>query len=140
MDGLPDGMRPPLSLALAKAVDRIPAAGALPGGCVYEPKWDGFRMAVLVGNGEVSLWSRQGKNLPRYFPDLVAAAAEQIPPGFALDGEAVIWSNERLDFDALQQRMITSKSKLNALAVERRRHSLPSIYWRPRETTPEGCR
>ncbi|MDQ0679100.1 ATP-dependent DNA ligase [Arthrobacter pascens] len=116
MDGLPKGLWPPLSLALARAVDQIPAAGALPGGCLYEPKWDGFRLAVFVGKGEVSLWSRQGKNLSRYFPDLVAAAVEQIPPGFVVDGEAVIWSKDRLDFEALQQRMTTSKAKLTALS------------------------
>lgn len=39
---LPAGLAPPISLALAKAVERIPEAGALPGGCLYEPKWDGF--------------------------------------------------------------------------------------------------
>jgi ATP-dependent DNA ligase len=55
----------------------------------------------------------------RYFPDLAAAVAEQIPPGFVLDGEAVIWSKERLDFDALQQRMTTSEAKLTALVKDR---------------------
>ena len=32
----------PVALAVAKAVERIPEAGALPGGCLFEPKWDGF--------------------------------------------------------------------------------------------------
>lgn len=112
-------MRPPVPLALAKAVSRIPPENALPGGCLYEPKWDGFRLALLTEDDGVSLWSRQGKNLSRYFPELVAAANKQIPPGFLIDGEAVIWSEGRLDFDALQQRMTASKTNLAPLAVER---------------------
>jgi hypothetical protein len=40
-DTLPSGLRPP-ALAMAKAVNRIPPPNALPGGCLYEPKWDGF--------------------------------------------------------------------------------------------------
>lgn len=90
-EGLPSGLVPPVSLALAKAVGAIPPAGALPGGCLYEVKWDGFRAVFLVGAAGVSLWSRQGKDLSRFFPDLVAAAAGQIPPGCVVDGEAVIW-------------------------------------------------
>lgn len=35
-------LRPPVELALAKAVESIQRAGALPGGSVYEMKWDGF--------------------------------------------------------------------------------------------------
>lgn len=115
MEGLPGDLGPPVSLALAKAVGNIPPANALPGGCLYEPKWDGFRMAMIVRSGGVSLWSRQGKDLTRYFPDLAGAAGAQIPPGFVLDGEAVIWSDGRLDFDALQQRMTTSKANLPAI-------------------------
>jgi ATP-dependent DNA ligase len=59
-------------------------------------------------------WAQQ----KRYFPDLAAAAAGQIPSGFVLDGEAVIWSGGRLDFEALQARMTTSKAKLPVLARE----------------------
>lgn len=43
-------------------------------------------------------WSRQGKDLTRYFPDLVAAAEDQTPSGFTVDGEAVIWTDDRLNF------------------------------------------
>jgi ATP-dependent DNA ligase len=35
-----------------------------------------------------------------------------------LDGETVIWNRDRLDFDALQQRMVTSRAALPALANE----------------------
>ena len=117
--GIPVGMHPPLALALAKAVERIPDAGALPGPLLYEPKWDGFRAAIFVDDDGVSIWSRQGKDLTRYFPDLVAAAIEQIPPGCVVDGEALVWSGDRLDFNSLQQRMTTSKQALAAFVRER---------------------
>lgn len=39
--GITAGLYPPVSLALAKAVERIPAAGT--GSWLFEPKWDGFR-------------------------------------------------------------------------------------------------
>jgi hypothetical protein len=33
----------------------------MPGGCVYEPKWDGYRIVIVVdATGTVRLWSRQG--------------------------------------------------------------------------------
>lgn len=111
---IPAALHPPLSLALAKAVPAIPGPNALPGGCWFEPKWDGFRAVLLVAEGAVSLLSRQSKDLTRFFPDLVAAA-QQIPSGCVIDGEAVIWADDRLDFDALQRRMVTSKAALPAL-------------------------
>lgn len=86
---------------------------------MYEPKWDGFRAALVVDEHGATLWSRQGKDLTRYFPELVAAAGEQIPPGCVVDGEALIWTNDRLDFNSLQQRMITSKTALPAFIKER---------------------
>jgi ATP-dependent DNA ligase len=67
-------------------------------------------------------WSRQGKDLSRYFPDLVAAAGDQLPPGCALDGEAVAWSGERLDFSALQQRLSTSVKTIGRQAREAPAH------------------
>lgn len=117
-DRLPAVLRPPVALALAKAVTRIPKPGALPGGARYEPKWDGFRVAVVRDGDTTSVWSRQGKDLTRHFPDLAAAAAEQIPAGYVLDGEAVVWSGDRLDFPSLQQRLTTSRRAVGALVRE----------------------
>lgn len=71
----------------------------------------------------VTLWSRQGKELTRILPDLAAAIQEQVPPGVALDGEAIIWNGDRLDFEALQRRMVTSRAALPALVRE-----LPAAY------------
>lgn len=117
-EDVPPGLHPPVPLALAKAVESVPAEGALPGGCLYEPKWDGYRLCAFVGTGGVSLWSRQSKDLTRYFRDLQAAIEAQVPPGCVLDGEAVIWTADRLDFDALQRRLVTSKAGLPGLVRE----------------------
>ena len=40
-----------------------------------------------------------------------------------LDGEAVIWNRDRLDFEALQRRMVTSRAALPALV-----HELPAAF------------
>ena len=36
----------------------------------YEPKWDGFRGVLENVGGELRLWSRNGRPLLRYFPEL----------------------------------------------------------------------
>lgn len=113
----PPSLQPPLDVVLAKAVAALPGPNALPGGSWYEPKFDGYR-CLLVAGDTVTLWSRSRKELTKYFPDLVAAAERELPEGCIVDGEAVIWNNNRLDFDALQRRMVTAKAMLPALARE----------------------
>src|SRR5512133_3091108 len=36
----------------------------------YEPKWDGFRGVLENVGKELALWSRNGRPLLRYFPEL----------------------------------------------------------------------
>lgn len=64
--GLPAGLAPPVKVALARAVTKMPRAGALPGKLIYEPKWDGYRAIGIRDNSGATLWSRQGKDLTRY--------------------------------------------------------------------------
>lgn len=108
-------LRPPVPLSQARPVETIPPADALPGGCVYEPKWDGFRAAVYTGVNGAAIFSRAGKDLTARFPDLAEVVDQQIPPGYVLDAEAVVWSGERLDFAALQQRMSAGRRSLPSL-------------------------
>jgi ATP-dependent DNA ligase len=117
-EDVPAALRPPVPLALAKAVETVPGEAALAGGTVYEPKWDGYRVSIFTTPSGVSLWSRQGKDLTRYFPDLADALVSQVPSGCVLDGEAVIWAVDKLDFDALQGRLVASKRALPALVQE----------------------
>ncbi|WP_240805735.1 hypothetical protein [Streptomyces sp. A1547] len=50
--------------------------------------------------------TRRGSLVQDRFPDLVAAAEQQLPHGLVLDGELVVWDVEagRLSFEALQRR------------------------------------
>lgn len=90
---------------------------------MYEPKWDGFRLAISRPDIGATLWSRNGTDLTGIFPELAAAAAAQLPPGCVVDGEAVIWTDDRLDFDALQHRMARGERAATTLAAE-----MPSSY------------
>ena len=86
-------------------------------GWQYEPKWDGFRGVLENDNGELALWSRNGKPLLRYFPEL-APLGELLPPHSALDGEIVIARDGRLDFDAMQMRLHPAESRIRKLSAE----------------------
>jgi len=107
-----------VTVALARAEESIPAASSMPGGAVYELKWDGYRVAAVRDQDALRLWSRQGKDLTDRFPDLAAAALTQLEPGTVIDGEAVIWNGARLDFDLLQRRLVNPPRKVIALAAK----------------------
>ncbi|MCV2491174.1 ATP-dependent DNA ligase [Geodermatophilus sp. YIM 151500] len=109
---LPPELRGPVAVALAKPVRSIPAASALPGGCRYEPKWDGYRLVVVRGATSTRLWSKQGRDLTDRFQDVATAAIAQLPPGSVVDGEVVVWNGDRLDFGLLQQRMVANPRRL----------------------------
>jgi ATP-dependent DNA ligase len=116
LPGLPPELSGPVAVELAKPVRAIPAATALPGGCLYEPKWDGYRLVVVRTGTSTRVWSKQGRDLTDRFPDVVAAAVAQVPAGTVLDGEVVVWNGSRLDFGLLQQRMATSAGQITPLA------------------------
>jgi ATP-dependent DNA ligase len=86
-------------------------------GLCYEPKWDGFRCVVFAGDDGIDMRSRHGRPLTRYFPE-VAAALAALGPGFALDGELVVPSGDRLDFHALLQRLHPAASRVELLSRE----------------------
>jgi ATP-dependent DNA ligase len=100
---------PPMEATL---VDELPQ-----GDWQYEPKWDGFRGVLENDGGELALWSRNGRPLLRYFPEL-AALGELLPEHSALDGEIVIARDGMLDFDAMQTRLHPAASRVRKLAEE----------------------
>ncbi len=107
---------------LAKAVPTVPAPDKVDGGISYEPKWDGFRALVSWDGTDVEIGSRGAKPLTRYFPELVAAFAEILPEPCLIDGEVVVARGEpgaqRLDWEALSQRIHPAASRVNMLADE----------------------
>jgi ATP-dependent DNA ligase len=102
-------------VVLAAAVEAMPTAAAFRG-WQAEPKYDGYRGLVLVGARSTRVLSRRGTDLTRVFPDVVAAAREQLPLGTVLDSELVIGVGGRLDFSALQRR-VASPGRASQLAV-----------------------
>jgi ATP-dependent DNA ligase len=101
---------PPRTPMEAKVREVIPS-----GAYAYEPKWDGFR--CLAWADERRLDSRSAKPLLRYFPEL-EEALEQLPGGTVVDGEVVVVSDGKLDFDALSQRLHPAESRITKLSVE----------------------
>ena len=104
---------PPVAPMLAKAVKDLPQAAVS-----FEPKWDGFRSVVFRDGDEVEIGSRNEKPMTRYFPELVEAFRAQLPPRCVVDGEIVLVGpgGDRLDFDALQQRIHPAASRVTMLA------------------------
>jgi ATP-dependent DNA ligase len=97
----------------AELVSELPSGG----GWRYEPKWDGFRGVLENDGGELALWSRNGRPLLRYFPEL-RPLGQLLPPHSALDGEIVIARGGALDFDAMQMRLHPAESRVRKLSGE----------------------
>lgn len=112
----------PVSPMLAKAVTAVPAADAVSGGYVYEPKWDGFRCIVLRDGDDVELASRGAKPLTRYFPEVVEAVRAHLPQRCAIDAEIVVRAGaagaQRLHWEALSQRIHPAASRVAKLSVQ----------------------
>ncbi|MET4097200.1 ATP-dependent DNA ligase [Arthrobacter sp. UYCu712] len=117
-------LMPPIAPMLAKSVSAIPGAGtnAEAGDAgpawSFEPKWDGFRSIIFRDGEDLEIGSRNGKPLTRYFPELVEALKANLPPRCVVDGEIILVgaSGDRLDFDALQQRIHPAASRVRLLA------------------------
>ncbi len=107
----------PLDLAPmeARLVDEIPHTG----NWQYEPKWDGFRCLAFRAGDEVRLRSKSGRDLERYFPEVVERLGRLSCSHFVLDGELVIERDGRLWFDELLQRIHPAASRVAKLARER---------------------
>lgn len=87
-------------------------------GWQYEPKWDGFR-AIIARKGEaVSIMSKSGKPLDRYFPEIVATLAATKTKAFVLDAELILPLDGVLSFDALQARLHPAESRIRKLAAQ----------------------
>jgi ATP-dependent DNA ligase len=66
----------------------------------------------------VELGSRNERPLTRYFPEMVRAARELLPERCVVDGEILIPRGDRLDFEALLQRIHPAQSRVDLLAEQ----------------------
>ena len=118
----------PIQPMLAKAADQVPPQpeGTGPGRAEhlwsYEPKWDGFRVIIFRTGDEVILGSRGGKDLARYFPEMVDAVLAELPDGIVVDGELVVPrtvdGHTRLDWEALSARIHPAASRVELLSAQ----------------------
>jgi ATP-dependent DNA ligase len=99
---------------LARPVNSLPRTNDLAGGCVYEPKFDGYRAILHVADGQCRIQSRHGQDITSAFPDIVAAAQIELPDGVVVDGELVVWGENAYDFIQVQKR-ITGPPRVLAL-------------------------
>jgi ATP-dependent DNA ligase len=102
----------------ARSVAAIPAGSQWQ----YEPKWDGFRCLLERGGKNVTLTSKSGQDLGRYFPEVAGAALRLPETHFILDGELIIQREEEFSFDALLQRIHPAASRIKRLAAETPAH------------------
>src|SRR6185437_12228109 len=87
-------------------------------GWQYEPKWDGFRCLARRDDDEVTLTSKSGKPLARYFPDVPEMLTRLKTKQFLLDGELIIPVGDALSFEELQLRLHPAESRVRKLAAQ----------------------
>jgi ATP-dependent DNA ligase len=104
---------PPLPPMEAKLVDSLPEGE----GWQFEPKWDGFRCLAFRDGGAVTLQSKAGRPLGRYFPEVEAMLRAVGTRRFVLDGELIIEVGGSLSFEALQMRLHPAESRIRKLAA-----------------------
>ena len=84
----------------------------------YEPKWDGFRCIARRDGKAITLQSKSGQPLTRYFPEVIAALAALKSKRFILDGEIVVPRGQAFSFDDLLQRIHPAASRVRTLSTE----------------------
>jgi len=107
---------------LAKLSTELPIGD----GWLFEPKWDGFRALVFKSGDELMIQSRDQKPLGRYFPELEASLRANLPDRCVLDGEVVIVTQGRLDFEAMLLRIHPAASRVKLLAEQ---HPASYVAW-----------
>ncbi len=99
----------PYPFFLAHQLDLAPeefdAKLASPDDWIVEWKYDGIRAQLVKRASQVWIWSRGEELVTERFPEIVAAA-QSLPNGTVLDGEAVVWKDGQVaPFNLLQQRI-----------------------------------
>jgi ATP-dependent DNA ligase len=107
-------LSPPIQPMLARPAKKIPDTADL----LFEPKWDGFRCLLFRDGDQLTLQSRAGKPLNRYFPEVLAQLSAVLPEQVVLDGELVVARAGHLDFDALTERIHPAESRVTLLAEQ----------------------
>jgi ATP-dependent DNA ligase len=94
-----------LANAIDPAIAEFDAQLGPPADWMFEWKYDGIRAQIVRRAGQVWIWSRGEELVTERFPE-IEALARGLPDGCVLDGEIVVWKDERpAPFNLLQQRI-----------------------------------
>ncbi len=103
---------------------------------LFELKLDGYRVEAVVRDGTVKLWTRNGQDAARYFPDLAEAPPSWIDARTAIvDGEVVaLDEGGRPDFSRLQDRtgmrgLATKRGERRSSAGAASTDGAPLVYY-----------
>ncbi len=88
---------------------------------IFEVKWDGFR-AIAYIDEELSIKSRNENELKHNFPEL--AELTQLANGLVVDGEIVVMSEGKPDFQSLLER----GQAVSAGEIQRQAKRAPVVY------------
>jgi len=86
-------------------------------GWIFEDKYDGFRMVATIEDGEVTLYSRNGKIISQNYIE-VAKALEAIKHDAMIDGELIAIGRDGLPHFQLLQNARRSEAKLQYCAFD----------------------
>ena len=84
---------------------------------LHELKWDGYRIAATIEDGQVRLWSRNALEWTDRIPDIRDAVQSLGLRSAALDGELLAGSGTREDFNLLQSTLSGERQGKLALAL-----------------------
>src|SRR3569623_2102571 len=94
-----DGKMPPFQEPqLCTLVDSVPTGT----GWIHEVKYDGYRVLVAIGGGNVKIYTRKGLDWTDKFPGIAEAAATLPVASALIDGEVVAFKDGKPDFSSLQ--------------------------------------
>lgn len=106
----------PYPFFLASPLAAAPSDLGDPTDWIAEWKWDGIRAQLIRRAGTLASWSRGGERLDEHFPELGAALA-RLPCDCVLDGEILVWRDDRPQpFAALQRRLQRRKPSRRLIA------------------------
>ena len=87
------------------------------GGWGFEPKLDGWRALVHVAGGQLSVYSRPGREVTDTVPQL-AGLVGAVPAGTVLDGELVAGSGRASSFYQLSPSLSTKRATVTFAAFD----------------------
>lgn len=91
---------------------------------LFEIKWDGIRCLASIVGGSTRLYSRNGRDITRLFPELVNLSTAMAGATAVLDGELCVLDGATPNFHHIQRRVVLSAD----ISIERTALKHPALY------------